>query len=114
MKTFDTLKCEVRSKAKGFLQKGTFPCRHFASRDTVRTSSQQIYIVGNGQAVIPHVNTINTLERDLLQAATTVVSFSIMVVAFVVGMRYGLEHRMEEDIRHLACSWDSGAAHLVT
>ena len=57
---------------------------------------------------------MSTLERDLLQAATTVVSFSIMGVAFVVGMRYGLEHRMEEGMRLLACSCDLGAAHLVT
>ena len=50
--------------------------------------------------------------KDLLQSVTTVVSYSIMGVAFVAGMRYGLGHRMEEGMRHFASGRDSGAAHL--
>ena len=51
-------------------------------------------------------------QRDLLHSVTTVVSYSIMGVAFVAGMRYGLGHRIEEGMRHFASDRDSGAVYL--
>ena len=48
-------------------------------------------------------------QRDLLHSVTTVVSYSIMGVAFVAGMRYGLGHRIEEGMCHFASGRDSGA-----